>query len=134
MTTPRDLFRQAVAESAIAAKAILSANAGRIDSAVTLVLSGDVALAAAGTATVGSRADAAKKYAHVNGTCSCTDFAYAPDGWCAHRLARAPQVRADRAVRSALEPSPAQPPPHETSESCDATSTILGASTASNAK
>ena len=66
----RATWRQAVA--AIAAKAYekLQACNGRIDSAVKLVLAGDVELLPDGTALVASRSDASRRYT-VNGSCTC---------------------------------------------------------------
>jgi hypothetical protein len=123
MTTPRDVFRQAVAESAEAAKQALPQSASRIDSAVALVLSGDVELHPDGTATVGSRTDPLKKYSAVNGVCSCMDFQHAPEQWCSHRIARGLFLRAERAVKALL---PAAPVP-EPSDAPDATTSLLEA-------
>ena len=60
--TSRDLFRTTVADLAAKAKATLPDSTGRIDSAVKLVLAGDVALQPDGTAFVGSRTDPALTY------------------------------------------------------------------------
>jgi hypothetical protein len=51
----RDRFRTTLETLATKAKTTLPDSAGRIDSAVRLVLSGDVELFPDGTATVGSR-------------------------------------------------------------------------------
>ena len=83
MTSTRDLFRTTLEALAAKAKATLPESAGRIDSAVKLVLSSDVELHADGTATVGSRSNPAKTYS-VNGLCECADFPRAPNGFCAH--------------------------------------------------
>ncbi len=101
--TSRDLFRTTLDDLAAKAKATLPDSPGRIDSAVKLVLSNDVELHADGTATVGSRTNPAKVYSGVNGTCSCVDFPRAPEGFCAHRIARALQLRTDRAMRALLD-------------------------------
>jgi hypothetical protein len=102
MISSRDHFRSIIDDLAAKAKATLPDSAGRIDSAVKLVLSSDVDLHDDGSATVGSRTNPIKTYAGVNGTCPCVDFPRAPDGWCAHRIARALQLRANRAMQTLL--------------------------------
>jgi hypothetical protein len=89
MTThpARQAFRDAVAQVADKARAKLPACAGRIASAVKLVLAGDVELLAAGGARVASRSDAGTTYLAVNGHCECKDYPRAPGNLCAHRLA-----------------------------------------------
>ena len=99
----RDRFRTILDDLAAKAKGTLPESAGRIESAVKLVLSNDVELHDDGTATVGSRTNPIKTYSGVNGTCPCVDFSRAPDGWCSHRIARALQLRADRAMRTILD-------------------------------
>jgi hypothetical protein len=109
----RDQFRTILENFAGKAKATLPDSGGRIDSAVKLVLSGDVELHDDGSATVGSRSNPVKTYAGVNGTCPCVDHPRAPDGWCSHRIARALQLRVDRAMRDAqttMEEIPASEP------------------------
>jgi hypothetical protein len=101
--TSRDRYRSIVDDLATKARVSLPESHGRIDSAIKLVLSNDVELHDDGTATVGSRTNPAKTYSGVNGTCSCVDFSRAPDGWCSHRIARALQLRADRAMRTLLD-------------------------------
>ena len=54
-TTTRHAWREAVAEIADKARTKLPACSGRVDSAVKLVLAGDVALQADGTAKVASQ-------------------------------------------------------------------------------
>ena len=83
----RQAWRHAVATVATQAKAALPECHGRIDKAVKLVLAGDVALHSDGTATVGS-ASTAEQRCTVNGQCDCKDFPRAPDGRCAHMLAK----------------------------------------------
>ena len=100
----RQAFRAAVLDAATKAKVTLPESSGRIESAIKLVLSGDVTLHDDGSADVASRSHPARIYPSVNGSCPCTDYEHAPGHWCAHRLARAGQLRADRAVRSALAP------------------------------
>ena len=120
MTSTRDSYRQALEGFATAAKAILPASHGRIESAVALVLAGDVEICADGTALVGSATAPATKYS-VNGSCPCQDYPRAPEGWCKHRIARGLAIRAQRAVAAALDaPAPVEAPP-EPSQVPDAT-------------
>jgi hypothetical protein len=85
-STARELFRQAVAEIAAKATAKLPESAGRITSAVKLVLLDEVTLMPDGTALVGSCSDPTRTYT-VNGRCDCKDFERAPGQLCKHRLA-----------------------------------------------
>src|SRR5437867_10070499 len=80
----RQAFRQAVAEIAAKAKAKLPECNGRVDSAVKIVLAGDVELLADGTAKVASQSNGTTTYFVVNGECQCKDFAKAPSNWCKH--------------------------------------------------
>jgi len=101
MLTPppaREAFRQAVAQVAAKAHAKLPQCTGRIDSAVKLVLAGDVKLMPGGGARVASRSDAQVTYHTVNGHCDCKDFPRAPEGLCAHRLAYGIMRRASELV------------------------------------
>ena len=84
--TPRKAWRAAVGDIADKAKARFPACTGRVDSAVTLVLAGDVELQADGTAQVASQRHSTAAYLVVNGECSCKDFAKAPHGLCKHRV------------------------------------------------
>jgi hypothetical protein len=84
----RKAWREAVAEIAEKAKATLPECNGRVDSAVKLVLAGDVELLADGKAKVASQSNGTTKYFVVNGECQCKDFPTAPSGWCKHRLCR----------------------------------------------
>jgi hypothetical protein len=81
--TPRTAYREAVATVAAKAKTKLPECTTRIDSAVRLVLLGEVTLLPDGTAQVGSCTDPASTYT-VNGTCSCKDYAKAPGHLCKH--------------------------------------------------
>jgi hypothetical protein len=103
MTAPRTLFRTKLAEIAEQARATLPEANGRIDSAVKLVLSGDVELFPNGEATVASRSNPQKRY-QVNGSCDCQDFPYAPSGWCAHKIARGMAIRLQRALQDEAAP------------------------------
>jgi hypothetical protein len=85
----RVAFREAVAEVAAKATAKLPECNGRVDSAVKLVLAGDVELAEDGTARVYSASNGVSSYLVVNGHCDCQDFARAPHGFCKHRLSAA---------------------------------------------
>jgi hypothetical protein len=80
--TDRTHYRELVA--AIAAKAkdkLPAAVNGRVESAVTLVLQGDVTFLEDGTVQVG-RSDPTRYYRLVGPTCTCTDFTQerAPEG------------------------------------------------------
>ena len=68
---------------------------GRVESAVKLVLGGDVFFLDDGTVEVGSASEPLKTYTVAGKACDCQDFAYgrAPQGWCQHRLAVAIQQR-----------------------------------------
>jgi len=82
-------WREAVAEIAEKAKAKLPECSGRVDSAIKIVLTGDVELQADGTAKVASQSNSQTVYHVANGVCSCQDFAKAPQSFCKHRLAAA---------------------------------------------
>jgi hypothetical protein len=83
----RAIFRQAVQEVADKAKTALPDSHGRIDSAVKIVLAGDVKLLIDGTAKVASQSNGTTTYFQVNGACTCKDFPKAPAQFCKHRLA-----------------------------------------------
>ena len=74
----RQAWREAVVEIAEKAKTKLPECSGRVDSAVKIVLAGDVELQADGTAKVASQSNGSTAYHVVNGECSCKDFAKAP--------------------------------------------------------
>jgi hypothetical protein len=102
-TTTRQAWRAAVAEIADKARAKLPECSGRVDSAVKLVLAGDVTLQADGTAKVASQSNGTAAYLAVNGECSCKDFAKAPHSFCKHRLGAAIARRAQELVKAQLE-------------------------------
>src|SRR5207245_9917597 len=83
-TTKRQAWRQAVAEIAAKAHEKLPECAGRIDSAVKIVLAGDVELLADGTARVASQSNGTTHYHVVNGHCDCRDYEKAPHNFCKH--------------------------------------------------
>src|SRR5438132_7307565 len=93
----RTVFRSTLADLATKAREALPESNGRIDSAVKLVLGGDVELLPDGAANVGSSSDSLKQY-FVNGSCSCRDYEQAPQQFCKHRLARALQIRLVRVL------------------------------------
>src|SRR6266446_3548732 len=114
----RAAWRQAVADIAAKAKETLPECNGRVDSAVKIVLAGDVELLADGTAKVASQSNGTTKYFVVNGACSCPDFAKAPSNWCKHRIAAGLAKRVAARVRAQLDApangqatAPSQPPP-----------------------
>src|ERR671939_2165306 len=119
-TPARQAWRAAVAEVADKAKAKLPECSGRVDSAVKIVLAGDVELLADGTAQVASQSNGSTAYHVVNGECSCKDFAKAPHSFCKHRLSAAIARRAQELTKAKLadtngqaepprQPAPAQP-------------------------
>jgi hypothetical protein len=81
-TPTRTAWRAAVAD--IAAKAKLPECNGRVDSAVKIVLAGDVELLADGTAHVASQSNGSTAYHVVNGHCDCRDYEKAPHNFCKH--------------------------------------------------
>ena len=80
----RAAWRDAVAEIAEKAKTTLPECNDRVDSAVKIVLAGDVELFADGKARVASQSNGTTQYVVCNGTCECKDFPKAPSGWCKH--------------------------------------------------
>jgi hypothetical protein len=112
----RAAWREAVDEIAEKARVTLPACNGRVDSAVKIVLAGDVELLADGKARVASQANGTTQYVVCNGTCECQDFPKAPSGWCKHRIAAGIVKRAQAltmakldVTTSASQPTPAQP-------------------------
>jgi hypothetical protein len=83
-TPTRQAWRQAVAEIADKTRAKLPECSGRVDSAVKIVLAGDVELVADGTAKVASQSNGSTAYQVVNGECSCKDYPKALHQFCKH--------------------------------------------------
>ena len=100
--TARQAWREAVAAIAEKAKAKLPECSGRVDSAVKIVLAGDVELQADGTAKVASQSNGSTAYHVVNGHCDCKDFAKAPHQFCKHRLSAAIARRAQELTKAKL--------------------------------
>src|SRR6266446_972377 len=98
----RTAFREAVAEISEKAKITLPDCVGRVDSAVKIVLNGDVELLADGTAKVASQSNGTTKYFVVNGECSCKDYTKAPSNWCKHRIAFGLAKRANTLAKQRL--------------------------------
>lgn len=115
--TTRQAWRAAVTAIAEKAKAKLPECSGRVDSAVKLVLAGDVTLQADGTAKVASQSNGTAAYLVGNGKCTCKDFAKAPHGLCKHRFSAAIVRRAqallaakvDTNGHAAADPAPVHP-------------------------
>jgi hypothetical protein len=99
----RKAWREAVVEIAKKAKVKLPECNGRVDSAVKIVLAGDVELQADGTAKVASQSSGSTVYHVVNGHCDCKDFAKAPHNFCKHRLSAAIVRRAHELTKQRLE-------------------------------
>src|SRR5438132_1415121 len=96
----RAAWRQAVAEIAAKAKAKLPECNGRVDSAVKIVLAGDVELLPDGTAKVASQSNGTTAYHVVNGHCDCRDYEKAPHQFCKHRLSAAIARRAQEMTKA----------------------------------
>src|SRR5215467_582048 len=99
----RQIWRDAVAEIADKAKQTLPECNGRVDSAVKIVLNGDVELLPDGKAKVASQSHGTTLYHIVNGECSCKDYAKAPSHWCKHRIAAGLAKRASALTKKRLE-------------------------------
>src|SRR5262245_7063530 len=72
--TTRQAWRAAVVDIADKARTKLPECSGRVDSAVKLVLAGDVELLPDGTARVASQSNGTTAYHVVNGHCDCRDY------------------------------------------------------------
>src|SRR5437763_8014438 len=116
----RKAWRESVEEIAEKAKATLPQCNGRVDSAVKIVLAGDVELLPDGTAKVASQSNGTTKYFIINGECTCKDYPKAPSNWCKHRiafglakrassLAKAKLAQLDHASNSTSQPATEQP-------------------------
>src|SRR5215472_16089313 len=99
----RQAWREAVAEVAEKAKAALPECNGRVESAVKIVLNGDVELLEDGKAKVASQSNGTTAYFVVNGECQCKDFPKAPRGLCKHRLSLAIHKRAYALAKQRLD-------------------------------
>src|SRR5713101_6458380 len=96
----RQAWRAAVAAIAAKAKETLPECNGRVDSAVKIVLAGDVELLEGGTAKVASQSNGTTVYHIVNGACTCKDFPKAPSQWCKHRIAAGLAKRVEARLRA----------------------------------
>jgi len=100
----RKAFREAVEHVAQKAREALPEANGRIDSAIKIVLAGDVELLDGGnSAKVASQSNGTTAYHTVNGECSCKDFPKAPANFCKHRLAYGIAKRAHSLAKQRLE-------------------------------
>src|SRR2546425_10673515 len=106
----RKAWRDAVDEVATTAEVALPQSRGRVDSAVKIVLAGDVELLPDGTAKVASQSNGQTVYHIVNGECSCKDFPKAPSGWCKHRIAAGLALRARALAKQRLSELDGQAP------------------------
>jgi hypothetical protein len=95
----RTAWCEAVAAIAEKAKAKLPECTGRVESAVKIVLAGNVALQADDTAKVASQSNGSMAYHVVNGSCNCQDFAKAPHNLCKHRMSAAIVRRAQELAK-----------------------------------
>src|SRR5262249_54007768 len=85
------------------AKTTLPECNGRVDSAVKIVLNGDVELLPDGKAQIASQSNGTTKYFVVNGECECKDYPKAPSHWCKHRIAAGLAKRAHALTKQRLE-------------------------------
>ena len=94
-------FEQTVRHSALEAMARYdsAADTARIGRAVDLILAGHVTLFPTGEADV--RSHTGHGSYHVNGACTCPDFAKAEGGRCKHRFSKAILKRAHRILAHA---------------------------------
>src|SRR5215475_4535973 len=101
VTPAQVAFRTAVLQVADKAKAVLPANASRIDKTISLTLNGLVEIVD-GKCRVASQTNGRTIYHQVNGTCTCQDFTQekAPNGFCKHRLAHGLYRRAMELVQA----------------------------------
>jgi len=99
----RQAWREAVAEVAERAKAALPECNGRVESAVKIVLAGDVELLPDSKAKVASQSNGTTTYHVVNGECSCKDYPKATQGMCKHRIAYGIYKRAMTLTKQKLE-------------------------------
>src|SRR5262245_32110538 len=109
--TTRQAWRAAVSEIAEKARTKLPECSGRVDSAVKIVLAGDVELLPDGTARVASQSSGSTMYHIINGHCDCRDYEKAPHNFCKHRLSAAIARRAQEFMKVKLQTEPAQPQP-----------------------
>jgi len=103
----RQAWRAAVAAIADKARAKLPECHARVDSAVKIVLAGDVELLADSTAKVASQSNGTTQYVVCNGYCPCKDYERAPHNFCKHRLSAAIARRAQELVKAKLDAMPA---------------------------
>jgi hypothetical protein len=108
--TTRQIWREAVAAIAEKARNKLPECSGRVDSAVKIVLAGDVELLPDGTAKVASQSNGTTAYHVVNGHCDCRDYEKAPHNFCKHRLAAAITRRAQELIKAQLVDTNGQAP------------------------
>jgi len=99
----RTAWREAVAEIAEKAKDKLPECHGRVESAVKMVLAGDVELLADGTTRVASQSNGSTAYHAINGHCPCKDYQKALHNFCKHRLSAAIARRAQELSKVKLD-------------------------------
>lgn len=104
-----EAWREAVQEVADKAKTTLPECIGRVESAVKIVLAGDVELLPDGKAKVRSQSNGTTSYFVVNGECQCRDYPKAPSHWCKHRIAQGIAKRARTLMQRKLAESPETP-------------------------
>jgi hypothetical protein len=121
----RQAWRAAVAEIADKAREKLPECNDRIDSAVKLVLAGDVELLRDGTARVASQSNGTTTYHIVNGHCNCRDYEKAPHQFCKHRLSAAIARRAQVLVKAQASNGQVDAPPAPAPAQAEASAPVL---------
>jgi len=110
----RTAYRALVADVAARAKTILPQETnGRIESAIKLVLLGEVQPQQDGSIQVGSCTDPTKVYHLVGLACDCADYPRAPELWCKHRIAAGIQKRVGELLAATHTPALASEPLYE---------------------
>jgi hypothetical protein len=105
--TDRQTFRETLAQVAEQARALLPLSVnGRLESAVKLVLAGDVFFLDNGTVEVGSASDPTQVHVLTGTCCDCADYPRAPESWCKHRIAANLQRSVERVLARCGPPAP----------------------------
>jgi hypothetical protein len=86
-TSPRILWRQAVAQAALQLREAYPVQADAIDAAEKLVFGDDLAWAEDGSCRIGSRRDPTVTYVVSDTHCTCDAFRFMPHEWCKHIFA-----------------------------------------------
>jgi hypothetical protein len=127
VSADRERYRILVTDVAARARAILPQETnGRIESAIKLVLLGEVQPQQDGSIQVGSCTDPTKVYHLVGLACDCADYPRAPELWCKHRIAAGIQKRVGELLAATHTPALASEPLYESPASVNVRLTIGG--------